>query len=138
MKPEDAIARLNDAIRYTVCFEPASYSDGYWDVKHRLESREYRMIYSKNHWADDPEYKGINTRWVTPGGQRFELQFHTAESFLRQGGRHPRALRAAAQPAHQGRTSAANSRRSSGKCASWITVPEGIRDIPDHRRKGHG
>ena len=27
------------------------------------------------------EYKGINTRWVTQEGQRFEVQFHTSESF---------------------------------------------------------
>ena len=26
-------------------------------------------------------YKGINTRWVTQEGQRFEVQFHTPESF---------------------------------------------------------
>ncbi|HEX4658148.1 MAG TPA: hypothetical protein VH307_12245, partial [Streptosporangiaceae bacterium] len=81
MKPEDAIRKVKDAIRYTFCFDSASYSDGYWDVKQRLEEREYRMVYSKNHWRDDPEYKGINTRWVTPEGHRFEVQFHTRESY---------------------------------------------------------
>jgi hypothetical protein len=81
MKPEDAVGKVKDVIRYTFCFEPGNYSDGYWDVKHRLEAREYRMVYSKNHWRDDPEYKGINSRWVTPEGQQFELQFHTPESF---------------------------------------------------------
>ena len=38
------------------------------------------MYYSKNYWAD-PEYKGINTRWLTAEGQRFEVQFHTPDSF---------------------------------------------------------
>jgi hypothetical protein len=38
------------------------------------------MYRSTNHWAD-PEYKGINTRWITQQGQRFEVQFHTPESF---------------------------------------------------------
>ena len=52
------------------------------------------MIYSKNHWRDDPEYKGINTRWITPEGQRFEVQFHTAESFHAKQQSHPRVLRA--------------------------------------------
>ena len=41
----------------------------------------YQMTYSKNHWLDDPQYKGINSRWETPDGGRFELQFHTQESF---------------------------------------------------------
>ena len=39
-----------------------------------------RCIYCKNSWSN-PEYKGVNTRWMTPDGQRFEVQFHTPESF---------------------------------------------------------
>jgi hypothetical protein len=38
------------------------------------------MYQSKNSW-DAAEYKGINTRWVTQEGQRFEVQFHTPDSF---------------------------------------------------------
>jgi hypothetical protein len=38
------------------------------------------VYYSKNYWTD-AEYKGINTRWVTAEGQRFEVQFHTPDSF---------------------------------------------------------
>jgi hypothetical protein len=79
--PGEAVREINDAIRYTICFEPASYSDGYWGLKHSLETDDCRMIYSKNHWHNDPEYKGINTRWVTLEGQRFEVQFHTPESY---------------------------------------------------------
>ena len=59
-----------------------NYTNGYWDMKRAAwRHASYRMIYSKNHWRDDPEYKGINTRWVTPEGQLFEVQFHTAESY---------------------------------------------------------
>jgi hypothetical protein len=79
--PAEAIREINDAIRYTFCFEANNYTDGYSDVKQLLEMREYRMIYSRNHWRDDLEYKGINTRWVTLEGQRFEVQFHTPESY---------------------------------------------------------
>jgi hypothetical protein len=78
---EELAREIPDAIRYTFCFEPDIYAAGYREVKQHLEASEYRMIYSKNHWPCDPEYKGVNTRWVTPGGQRFEVQFHTAESF---------------------------------------------------------
>jgi hypothetical protein len=79
--PMEALAKINDAIRYTFCFEAASYAHGYQEFKHWLEARDYKMVYSKNHWRDDPEYKGVNTRWITTEGQRFEIQFHTAESF---------------------------------------------------------
>ena len=40
------------------------------------ENRGHEMYYSKNWWANS-EYKGVNTRWVTAEGQRFEVQFHT-------------------------------------------------------------
>jgi hypothetical protein len=79
--PGGAGREINDAIRYTFCFEESAYTSGYGDVKQRLESGGCRMIYSKNHWREDPEYKGINSRWVTLEGQRFEVQFHTARSY---------------------------------------------------------
>ena len=51
------------------------------DVRQKLESAGCQMTYSKNHWMDDPQYKGVNSRWETPDGGRFELQFHTPDSF---------------------------------------------------------
>ena len=78
--PEEAVDHIPDAIRYTFCYDHDDYTSGYSDTKSRLESSGYEMYYTKNAWSD-PEYKGINTRWITPGGQRFEVQFHTRESF---------------------------------------------------------
>ncbi len=78
--PEAALRGVNDAIRYTFWARPDSYADAYQDVAALLRERGYSMVYSKNHWRDDPEYKGINTRWAAPDGQRFEVQFHTGES----------------------------------------------------------
>ena len=77
---EDALRGVNDAIRYTFSSRPDSYADVYQDLGVRLRDLGYTMVYSKNHWLDDPEYKGVNTRWAAPGGQRFEVQFHTSES----------------------------------------------------------
>ena len=45
----------------------------------RLESCGHEMYLSKNSWGN-LEYKGINTRWVTQEGQRFEVQFHTRKA----------------------------------------------------------
>jgi hypothetical protein len=78
--PTEIVRKIADAMRYTFCFKSANYSKGYYDIKERLENCGYEMYYSKNSWSD-PEYKGINTRWLTPDGQRFEVQFHTSESF---------------------------------------------------------
>jgi hypothetical protein len=135
MQPERAIEKVNDAIRYTFCFDPERYADGYWDVKQRLEAREHQMIYSKNHWRDDPEYKGINTRWVTPEGQRFEVQFHTPESFhAKQQVTHTSYERIRNPLTHDDERSELEAFQR--EVSSWITAPEGVQDIPDHRRKG--
>ncbi len=79
--PADAARTINDAVRYTFCLRAEEYVGGHSYVQRQLESAGYQMIYRKNHWVDDPDYKGINTRWTTPAGCRFELQFHTRESF---------------------------------------------------------
>jgi hypothetical protein len=77
----EVASKISDAVRYTFCLSGEDYVGGYVEIRQKIESAGYQMIYSKNHWLDDPEYKGVNTRWRTPDGGRFELQFHTAESF---------------------------------------------------------
>ncbi|HEX5191018.1 MAG TPA: hypothetical protein VFW16_15855, partial [Streptosporangiaceae bacterium] len=78
----DVVNEIKDAIRYTFCFNPEQYVSGYFAVCQRLESAGYQMIeIPRNRWGDDPEYNGINTCWQQAGGGRFELQFHTPESF---------------------------------------------------------
>jgi len=76
----DVASSINDAVRYTFCFSEEKYVDGCRDIRQRLESAGHLMMPSRNRWLDDPEYKGINTRWQVSGGSRFELQFHTRES----------------------------------------------------------
>jgi hypothetical protein len=41
---------------------------------------------SDNYWSlkgtkDDSGYRGINATFIAPNGQKFEVQFHTQESF---------------------------------------------------------
>lgn len=129
------MGKISDAIRYTFCFEPENYSEGYRDVKQRLE-HDYRMIYSKNHWAGDPEYKGINTRWIGPEGQLFEVQFHTPESFHAKHElthRPYERLRSALTSDHERRELGAYQR----EVCRWIIHPEGAAVIPDYPQKGH-
>ncbi len=80
MTLSEFFSTVHDAIRYTFCLPRESYTAGCEEIKGMLESRGYQMYQCKNSWPD-PEYKGLNTRWTTPEGQRFEVQFHTPESF---------------------------------------------------------
>jgi hypothetical protein len=130
------IARqIPDAIRYTFCADPENYKDTYQDIKGRLETSGYGMYYSENHWLD-AQYKGINTRWVAPEGQRFEVQFHTPESF--------RAKQAVTHVSYERLRNASTTdseRRElmifQQEVCSWIRTPEGAADIPNYREEGH-
>ncbi len=133
--PTEVMRQISDAIRYTFCFQHTKYSDGYWDVKQRLEAHEYRMVYSKNHWEDDPEYKGINTRWVTSEGQRFEVQFHTSESYHTKEevthGSYERLRNPLTQDDERREL-----RSYQREVCRWIAAPEGAAAIPDCPLKG--
>jgi hypothetical protein len=79
--PADAARTIGDAVRYTFCVTAEEYVAAHSDIGRQLESAGYRNACGKNHWLQDAHYNGINTQWVTPDGGRFELQFHTRESF---------------------------------------------------------
>ncbi|HEX4258986.1 MAG TPA: hypothetical protein VH089_28110, partial [Streptosporangiaceae bacterium] len=130
----DIVGRIPDAIRYTVCFESSKYVDGYRDIKDRLESSGFEMYYSKNSWAN-PEYKGINTRWVTSDGQRFEVQFHTPESFhAKHEVTHQAYERLRGTQAVRGER--AELHEFQREVSSWIPVPERVTEISDYKKEG--
>jgi len=134
--PAEVARQISDAIRYTFCFEPASYADGYRDVKQRLEAHEYRMVYSKNHWRDDAEYKGINTRWITLEGQRFEVQFHTPESYdAKQDVTHETYERLRNPLTRDDERQELRSYQR--EVCRWIAVPDGATSIADYLWRGH-
>ena len=132
--PSQVLRLIPDAIRYTFCLEPENYAKGFYGIKEQLEGRGYEMYFCKNWWTD-PEYKGINTRWVTPEGQRFEVQFHTAESFHAKHHmthlayeriHNPPPIRAELRELHAFQR----------EVSSWVQVPDGAIDIPDYSKEG--
>jgi len=132
---EDVAHELPDTIRYTFCFLSERYTDGYWQIKDRMESSGHSMIYSKNHWSGNLEYRGVNTRWMTGDGQRFEIQFHTAESLhAKQDLTHGtyERLRNPLTPDDERQ----NLRSFQKEVCSWVGVPRGATAIPDYNRKG--
>ncbi|WP_149263473.1 hypothetical protein [Actinomadura sp. K4S16] len=78
--PTRAAESIPDALRYTYQLPADKYVQGYREITEKLEGDGYQMVFSRNSW-DTPVYKGVNTRWKTSGGQLFEVQFHTPESF---------------------------------------------------------
>ena len=127
--------RVPDAIRYTFCFSERDYTAGYYGVKEGLEERGYHMYKSKNSW-NDPEYKGINTRWITAEGQRFEVQFHTPESFH---AKHE-VTHEAYERIRDPDTSDIERHELSifqREVSSWIPMPDGVSSIGDHSEEGY-
>ena len=79
--PDQALATVKDAIRYTFCYPDDRYAEGVRADCDRLERADFEPVERRNSWGND-EYKGINSRWRVPEtSQLFEVQFHTQASF---------------------------------------------------------
>jgi hypothetical protein len=131
--PEEAVRGIHDAIRYTVRLSREDYVSGYTDVSQCLAERGYTMFHCKNQWRG-AEYKGINTRWMTSEGQRFEVQFHTSESYHAK-----QEVTHGAYERIRNRLTTDSEREElevfQREVSSWIPVPKGATDIPDHRKE---
>ena len=132
--PADVLREIPDAIRYTFCLQSESYTKGYYEVKQHLESFGYEMYQCKNFWGNQ-EYKGINTRWVTAEGQRFEVQLHTPESFHAKQhvthGAYERLRNPHATDSERGELEAFQR-----EVSSRVQAPDGATDIPDFKKEG--
>ena len=130
----EALREIPDAIRYTCCFQPESYTGGYYDIKARLESCGHEMYLSRNSWGN-LEYKGINTRWVTQEGQRFEVQFHTPESFhAKQNITHESYERIRNPSTSDGERM--ELRKFQREVSAAIRFPGAVDEIPDYKKEG--
>ena len=132
--PSEVLRKIPDAIRYTFCFESGNYTKGYYEIKERLESCGYEMYESRNSWNAE-EYKGINTRWITAKGQRFEVQVHTPESF--------HAKQYVTHDTYERTRNPLTSDEERYELEAfqrevswWIEVPEGAVGIPSFKKEG--
>ena len=132
--PTQIVREVPDAVRYTFCAQSESYAKGYYDIKERLESRGYEMYESRNSWAGT-EYKGINTRWVTQEGQRFELQFHAPESYHAKEHVTHWAYKLMRNPLTKDKERGELKEFQREVCAH-IQAPNGALDIPDFKKDG--
>jgi hypothetical protein len=132
---EEILQQIPDAMRYTFCAEPANYKEVYWEIKERLQGHGFEMLYSQNHWLDT-QYKGINTRWITTEGQRFEVQFHTPESFYAKQHITHDAYERLRNPLAQDDERQELLAFQEEVC-SWVPVPEMAAEIPNYRKEGY-
>jgi len=79
--PDDLAAEIHDGVRYTFILDFDYYTDGVGLAQHKLAEAGYDHIETKPGWHGD-EYKGVNSQWGDPdSGIKFEVQFHTSESW---------------------------------------------------------
>jgi len=137
-KPERPIGLISDnmpdAMRYTYQFSADTYASSYWDVHRSLGDQGYTLEFRRNSW-DNSQYKGLNTRWRTPEGQLFEIQFHTPESFEAKQLTH-KAYERIRSPmtSDQEREELYNYQ---AEVSSNVPAPSGALTIPDYREEKH-
>jgi len=78
---EQHVDEIHDGIRYTFVSDGGDYVRTVNQATDILKANGFQLGVRKNEWSND-EYKGINTRWQDhESGCRFEVQFHTHESW---------------------------------------------------------
>lgn len=82
-KPDGNKYEVKDIVRYTLGTDDAgALVKGMENAMDELSKLGYNTIAVKNSWEDPLNpYKGINTTVIAPNGQKFEIQYHTKESF---------------------------------------------------------
>ncbi len=73
---------IKDALRYTMTFSPNRFTEGVKSVFRQLDAMGFDTVKVKNTFEPETVYKGINCAFKHEGGQVFELQFHTPDSFF--------------------------------------------------------
>ena len=128
--PEQAVSQVPDAIRYTLQYREANYTQGVWMDIERLKGQGFELQKLKNSWSGE-QYKGINSQWIEQGtGQRFEVQFHTRISFEAKQLTHDAYERLRTKKADSFEELVLEAFQR--KVAADVSVPSGATDIPDY------
>ncbi|KUM99098.1 ATP nucleotide 3'-pyrophosphokinase [Streptomyces yokosukanensis] len=86
---DDVLARLGDAVRYTLQWPDGRYVKGVTIASTVLSGWGNDTTKWSNTWGREKGYKGLNTGWRAPGSrQLFEVQFHTPASKFAQEATH--------------------------------------------------
>jgi hypothetical protein len=84
LSPREAQDYITDSVRYTAIFKPDNLVQGVNSTSDLLRQQGFELYdhHYTNYFGSGGPYQGYNTAWINPStGQKFELQFHTEESF---------------------------------------------------------
>ncbi len=83
LTPEEAIAQVRDANRFTMTFSGSDYTQGVERTVRELTAQGFTFPENlwRNSWKKGNSYRGLNTNAIAPDGSIVEIQFHTADSF---------------------------------------------------------
>lgn len=131
--PDQLASLIHDGIRYTFVFDTQNYVSGLEHAKEKLADEGYTLRLLKPSW-DDPDYKGVNSRWQDPASQRlFEVQFHTQESWEAKQRTHD-AYEKLADPRTTGKQRDLLEEEQR-KITASIAIPPGATDIAHYKAK---
>jgi hypothetical protein len=131
--PSDLAAEVHDGIRYTFIFEFGHYTAGVDLAQSKLAEDGYDRIETKPGWHGD-EYKGVNSQWIDPAsGLRFEVQFHTSESWSVKQTTHwaYEKIRSASTSVEE----AESLRSYQREVSATVQIPPGALDIPAYKKE---
>ena len=77
---DDAVGKMRDVARFTMCFDEKNFEGGVKDAINELNQQGYKMVRAKNTFVEGAGYKGLNCNFMDKQGNIFELQFHVPAS----------------------------------------------------------
>lgn len=73
---------VKDTLRYTMLSKPDDYVENLKNSYEMFGKNDCSVIKTKNYWTDEEmAYNGINSLLQDSNGNKFEVQYHTKESF---------------------------------------------------------
>ena len=113
-KHPEQIEDQYDILRYTYVIDPKDYTEITNEIMDEFENEGMTIDRIKNFWLNPPEkYHGIHMQAETASGVRFEVQFHTPESYRQKEAAHDSYKRAMAKTASRNERAAAGRRQKS-------------------------
>lgn len=80
--PDGNQYEIKDILRYTYSADAKTVTDKTLKAFEIFQNNGYNISEVKNYWFNkNNPYNGINTVVATPSGQKFEVQYHTSESY---------------------------------------------------------
>ncbi len=81
-RPDSAedVKALKDLVRYCAVFETRDYTQGTLRTIAALQRSGFKVLSVWNAWTDAKyPYRAVNAAFASPGGESFEVQFHTVQ-----------------------------------------------------------